>query len=302
MKAVILTQGKYVDPKNIDWYTEQVLTEDGLLKEALIKKGFECSKVDWADPDFDWSSVDLAIFRSTWDYFYRFEEFSTWLNMVEGQTKFINPIKQIKWNMDKHYLLDLEAKGIPVVETHFIEQRDTTSLVDLHKQLNWSKTVLKPCISGGGRHTYLLDPSNYGEHEAVFQQVIQNESMMLQPYQEQITEKGEVSHIVIGGIYTHSVLKRAKAGDYRVQDDFGGTVHPYEASEEEKAFAEKVAKCCDPLPSYARIDVIWDNRDQLAISEVELIEPELWFRKYPEAADLLAEVILSNFRQFKFFP
>lgn len=63
---------------------------------------------DWADPDFDWTSTKCAIFRTTWDYFDRFEEFQQWLDRVETQTKLINPISTIRWNMDKHYLLDLE--------------------------------------------------------------------------------------------------------------------------------------------------------------------------------------------------
>ena len=28
----------------------------------------------------------------------------------------------------------------------------------------------------------------------------------------------------MNGIYTHAVLKKAKSGDFRVQDDFGGSV------------------------------------------------------------------------------
>lgn len=294
MKAVIITEEKYVNPKEIDWYIQQVLTEDGLLSKALQKKGVECTIVGWEDESFNWSGVDYAIFRSTWNYFHKFSKFKKWLAKVEGSTQFINPISQIVWNMDKHYLLDLEKNGIPIVETEFIEAGNTESLAEIHSRLNWNKTVLKPCVSGGGRHTYLLNDKNLEDHEAIFKEVVKVEAMMLQPFQENIITKGEVSHIVIGGSYTHSILKRAKDGDYRVQDDFGGTVHNYTASKEEIEFAERVAKSCEPLPYYARVDVIWDNNDRLVISEVELIEPELWFREHPMAADQLAEYIIEN--------
>ncbi|MCB9224110.1 MAG: hypothetical protein H6582_08050 [Crocinitomicaceae bacterium] len=296
MKIAIITQEKYVDPTTIDWYTEQVLTEDGLMSKALEKRGIETVKVAWSDPNFNWELVDAAIFRSTWDYFYRFEEFTAWLERVKNQTKFINPIEQVKWNMDKHYLIDLKNKGIPIVESYFIEIGSKISLVELHQKLGWNKTVLKPCISGGGKHTYLLDPENYLKHEEVFQEVISKEAMMLQPYQELITEKGEISLIVIAGKHTHSVLKKAKEGDYRVQDDFGGTVHPYSPTKDEIDFAENVARACYPLPFYARIDIIWDNKGEMVISEVELIEPELWFRRYSEAADSLANAIVNSLR------
>ena len=36
-----------------------------------------------------------------------------------------------------------------------------------------------------------------------------------------------------------------------------------------------------------------DNNNQASLSELELIEPELWFRNYPKAANLLAEEIFN---------
>ncbi len=97
--------------------------------------------------------------------------------------------------------------------------------------------------------------------------------------------------MVIGGKYTHAVMKTAKAGDYRVQDDFGGTAAPYEATEEEIALAEYVVTLCHPAPVYARVDMIWDNDNLPAVSELELIEPELWLRNCPEAAVALADAV-----------
>ena len=98
----------------------------------------------------------------------------------------------------------------------------------------------------------------------------------------------------MGGNYTHSILKKATGGDYRVQDDFGGSVEVYEASPDEIAYAESVTRACEPLPFYARVDVVWNDEDGLALGEIELIEPELWFRHCPEAADKLAEVIVER--------
>jgi len=80
-----------------------------------------------------------------------------------------------------------------------------------------------------------------------------------------------------------------------VQDDYGGTIHLYAPSPEEIAFAEKAVKACSPVPLYARVDVIWDNNNELAIIELELIEPELWFRKNDKAADLLAEGVCETY-------
>lgn len=293
--VVLLTQKKYVNPVEMDWYTQQVLTEDGLVQDALKAKGLRVIKKDWADPEFDWSTTKTALFRTTWDYFHRFNDFELWLNEVSAQTTLINPPKQIKWNMDKHYLLDLAEKGVPIVPSHFLKRGTNQKLSAIHAELGWTETVLKPTVSGAGRHTYRLNPENYTDHELLFTELIQKEDFMLQPFQKRIMTDGEVSHIVLGGKYSHSIIKLAKKGDYRVQDDFGGTTALYAALPDEKAFAENVVSVCNPQPLYARVDVIWDNNGDLALGELELIEPELWFRHNDKAADKLADAILAAY-------
>lgn len=288
----ILVEGKYVNPTKRDWYIDQVLLEDDILIDKLNKHGLSAEKMDWSKQR-DLSAYRAVVFRSVWDYFHRIHEFNAFLKQVEGQTVFINPIRIIQWNLDKHYLSDLEKSGIPIVPSYFIEQGDNRSLMEIHNELGWKDTVIKPCISGAARHTYKLDATNMHQINDIYKKLILNESMMLQPFMQQIITKGEVSHIVIGGKYAHSVLKKAKVGDYRVQDDFGGSVHDYKASRDEIDFAEKAVQACHILPQYARVDVVWDNDDQLALGELELIEPELWFRNNPKSAEMLAQEVAN---------
>ena len=58
-------------------------------------------------------AADALVFRTTWDYFDRWEAFQGWLHDVEKVTTLINPAACLHWNLDKHYLLDLEQAGIP---------------------------------------------------------------------------------------------------------------------------------------------------------------------------------------------
>ena len=129
------------------------------------------------------------------------------------------------------------------------------------------------------------------EHEIIFKELISSESMMLQPFQYNIVSKGEISMMVFNGQFTHAILKKAKAGEFRVQDDFGGSVHHYAPTDEEIQFVEASVKACIELPIYARVDIFGDNDGNIALSELELIEPELWFRHHPEAAKLIAKAI-----------
>lgn len=292
---ILLTEARYENPVEPDWYKQQILLEDSLLMAALEQRGLKIRRVDWASKDFDWSGARFAMFRTTWDYFHRFAEFSAWLERVSEQTTLINPLELVRWNMDKHYLRDLDKRGVRITPTRFVEVGDSITLAELHAETGWEKTVLKPAVSGAGRHTYRLDAANLAAHEPIFRELLAKEAMMLQPFQKKIITEGEKALMVMGGQYTHAVLKTAKPGEFRVQDDFGGSVHPYTPTPEEIRFAESVFAVCDPQPLYGRVDLITDNEGQLAVVELELIEPELWFRFHPPAAGVLADALLSWF-------
>lgn len=290
---VILTDHRYLKDSK-DPYKHNVYLEDSLLKQAIQNYNLRVGRKSWDDPKFDWSSTNYVIFRTTWDYFDRFSEFMNWLAMVSQQTKLLNTEALIRWNLDKHYLNDLADKNINITPTMFIEKGDKRSLKMHQSLLGWKNMVLKPCVSGAGRHTYKLTPHTILNYEEVFAKLVKEEAMILQPFQHHIETLGEVSMMVIDGAYTHAVLKKAKAGDFRVQDDFGGTVHDYSPTAEEIEFAENAVKACFEIPIYARVDIFKDNTNNWCLSELELIEPELWFRNEPDAADQLANAIFKK--------
>ncbi|QOI95995.1 MAG: hypothetical protein HRU69_00230 [Flammeovirgaceae bacterium] len=288
----LLTDSRYVNPKEINWYIQNILDEDHLLRTALKKRGLRVNRTNWDNADFDWTSTKFAVFRTTWDYFDRFNEFSQWLALTATKTNFINPVELVRWNMDKHYLRDLNNQGITIPPTIFIEPGDARSLTEIVNASGWKDCILKPAVSGAARHTYRLNLKNSTEHEAIFRKLIADESMLLQQFQQPVIERGEVAYMLFNGRYSHAVLKKAKPGDFRVQDDFGGTIHDYEPVRSEIEFVEKVVANCNPKPVYARVDVIWNNQQELCVSELELIEPELWLRKNNLAADHFAEAIV----------
>jgi len=290
---VILTDSRYINPTTTNWYIDQVLLEDQLLQTALEEKGLEVCKKDWADSNFDWGKTKYAIFRTTWDYFDRFDDFFSWLDQTKNKTTFINSPEVINWNIDKHYLQNLAKNNINIAPTLFIEKGDKISLTQLFEKTNWSEAVLKPAISGAARHTYRIIPSNCSQVEVVFQELISEECMLFQEFLNNITTQGEISLILIGGKYTHAVKKNAKKGDFRVQDDHGGRVKKYTPTKGEILFAEDCLKASPYRPIYARVDIVYDNNNNPSLSELELIEPELWFRNYPKAANLLAEEIFN---------
>ena len=289
--VVLLTDSRYVNPKKIDSYIQNVLKEDGLLMDGLEKLNLKTIKKDWNDHKFKWSSTKSAIFRSTWDYFDQFSNFRNWLDIVKDQCFLINPYKQINWNLDKHYLLDLQKKDLPIVESVFVSKKSQLDLETISKSKNWKNIVVKPTISGAARHTYHLKNNEIKKFQNKWLSLTNNEDFMVQEFQKNILSYGEIAVMLFGGKYSHSVLKKAKKGDFRVQDDFGGSVEIINPSLEIIDLAEKTVKSLKTMPLYARVDIILDNGNNPVISELELIEPELWFRFKEESAYKLAEIV-----------
>ena len=274
-----------------DWYLDNILCDDQLLQSALARHGITSVRIDWASSDVDWSQFRCAVFRTTWDYFERRHEFTAWLNHIRRQTRLCNDAALIDWNMDKHYLADLEAKGIPIVPSKFIERGSTITLHELLDESGWDEAIIKPCISGAARHTYRLNRETAAPLEPVMRQLLTEESLILQPFQQSVMDHGEDTLMLFNGQFTHAVKKIPKTGDFRVQDDHGGTVHPHEPSDAQIEFAQLVLAACPSAPAYGRVDLVRDNHGNLAVMELELIEPELWLRNHPPSATAFADAI-----------
>lgn len=290
-EVILLTESRYLLPVAGDAYISNILLEDTILADALQQRGITSRRVAWDDPGFDWTAAAIVLFRTPWDYFHRYAEFSTWLDTVGQHTRLVNEPRLIRWNIHKGYLQELSEKGIRIPPTVFVKRGDERTLADHFAATGWKEGIIKPAIGGTARHTYRFNKENLPATALIFEELIREEDMLVQEFQSSITGRGEVAFMVMNGRYTHAVLKRAKPGDFRVQDDFGGTLHDYPPAPEEIALAERVVAACPDKPLYARVDVMWNNEGQPCVSELEIIEPELWFRREPMAAGVLAEGI-----------
>jgi len=293
---VLLTDHRFVKLDPRDPFHQNLEMEEGSLMEALRSLGWKVERRSWDDPDFDWELPGALLFRSTWDYMDRITEFRSWLEQVPPHTRLINPLALVQWNMDKHYLQDLAHDGIPIPPTRVMEAGESGDLEKHLSDCSWEEIILKPLVSAGARHTYRFYPDDAPRYQNIFRQLIAKEAMMLQEFQPGIARHGEVSLIFLGGAYSHAVLKKAAPGDFRVQDDHGGSVAPYQAREEEVALGAQALALCRPTPLYARVDLVQGRDQRPLLMELELIEPELWFRLFPEAAPRMAEFISLHLR------
>lgn len=270
-----------------------IAPDDRIVAEAVRRRGVHVEGVVWDDPAADWTKYDAIVVRSCWDYQYTPEKFAAWLDKLESLgVRVFNPLGILRWNHDKKYLRDLEQRGIAIAPTHWCQRGTTPRIQDVLADRGWRKAVVKPTISGTSMHTWAVEYGNDNSHDAELAQLLQTRDMMIQEFLPEILE-GEWSLAFFGGEFSHAAVKRAKAGDFRVQDEHGGSWSPEMCSPELVAQARSVLQCVKEDLLYARVDgVLRDGR--FILGELELIEPMLYFGENERAAELFAEKLLER--------
>jgi len=253
-----------------------VESEDDKLLLFLKEKGLSIEMVIWNDEKVNWENYQLAILKSPWDYFDLYEDFKTWINLLEEKNiRILNPIDVVKWNADKHYLKEIESAGLNITPSIFITNGEEINLNTFFEKFNTDKLIVKPCISGGAKNTFKVTLDNVEEINQKLSLLIQNEDFIIQPFLAEILESGEWSFIFFNGIYSHTLVKKAKQGDFRVQPAHGGSVHVQNPDQDLIEIAAEYVRHFAKNCLYARVDGTFVN-NQFLLMELELIEPFLF--------------------------
>jgi glutathione synthase/RimK-type ligase-like ATP-grasp enzyme len=251
-----------------------------LLVEALARLGVTATGVAW-DSDTGWSSYDLVVVRSTWDYIERLEAFLAWASSVP---RLANPVSVLRWNTDKRYLATLADAGIPVVPTTYVDQDFTPPV---------GEYVVKPTVSAAAMDTVRYRPgSDVAARRHVERLLAAGRGVMVQPYVHAVEERGETSVFFVGGEYSHGARKEAVlAGDKALSPELTA-VGPREPSLVERELADAVLAAVEGPLLYARVDLL-PGPDGPMLLELELTEPFLFLSTSDRAADRFAAAIRS---------
>lgn len=264
---------------------------DAVLRRALEARGAAVTVAPWdlmpVDPDA------LVCPRSTWDYYIHWPEFRDWIERAGREARAVwNPPETLRWNADKIYLRELEARGVALPRTRWFEPGERPDAGALAEVCGEGKGVLKPRISGTAYATFVVDA---GTQLAEPQwRPLERWGSLLQAFVPEIAG-GEVSLVFVAGAFSHAVLKRPAPGEFRVQNDHGGTVEPLVPGADLLAFAGRAVAAAGRPWLYARVDVVDTARGPL-LMELEMLEPDLFFTEGPEGAERLAGALLSRTR------
>jgi hypothetical protein len=276
------------------------------LRDALVERHAQVSIVDWDDATIDWSSFDLAVLRSPWDYTERIVEFLAWAARASERTRLVNPLEVIRWNTDKHYLADLERAGIAIVPSRFIEPGQDANLVltaFLDEHAGSAEFVIKPAIGAGSRDAQRHARSARDAATAHLARLLDaGRSALLQPYLDRVDAQGETALIFFDGEFSHAIRKGPllRSGEASTEDLFAAEdISPRLADDAERSLAERALAAipfAQPL-SYARIDLIRDRNNAPCLLELELAEPSLFFAHAPGSAARFALSLLRRIEQ-----
>ena len=275
---------------------EDLYEDDRLLIPALADLGIASLPIVWSDERVDWTSFDALVMRSPWDYFEHAARFRAWLDarIAEG-VLLCNPREILDWNFDKRYLQDLARAGVALVPTICVAPREKADIAALARSRGWDDIVVKPTIGGGGYRVLRFRLEEISRHADAIARTLEDRGVLVQPFLPEIQSGGELSLLFFDGVYSHAVCKRPKAGDYRVQFQYGGTDEDVSVSEEIVAQARV---CIDNAPAptvYARVDgVIQDG--SFLLMELEIFEPLMYLARHPEAPARFARAIEKHLR------
>jgi glutathione synthase/RimK-type ligase-like ATP-grasp enzyme len=246
--------------------------------DVLRRAGFAVEPRPWSGTG-DLSAFDLVMPLVAWGYHLGIARWHALLDRLERESfTTLNPVPLLRWNSDKRYLAELGEKGLAVIPTRLVETLDESALVEARAEYG-EELVVKPPVSASADGTHRLgphDPIPAGSRGC---------EMMIQPFLPSVASEGEYSCLLFGGDFSHAVVKRPKAGDYRVQPHLGGTELPCAPPPGAVELAKAALAAAPAEAAYARVDMVRDRAGELAIIELELIEPSLWLEHAPDGGE-----------------
>jgi hypothetical protein len=286
-----------------------VTDDDHLAVQALAERGVQVDAIPW-DAPVKWDGYAAVVLRSTWDFHHRLPEFRRWLDHLDdlGVPTF-NPLGLLRWNTTKHYLRSLEALGVGIVPTLWVDadEEDSQSLAETATRKGWMNAiVVKPVVSASAHGTWVAHDIRSDADQRRLRDALASSphGLMLQPFLAEVQEQGEWSLIFLGGCFSHAVLKRPADGDFRVQGEHGGTavtaspaIHIVDAA---ARALEAAARCTQLQPDeilYARVDGVM-REGRFLLMELEAVEPFLFLGTSTASAARMASQIESAVAAF----
>jgi hypothetical protein len=244
----------------------------------------------WDDLGVGWSESPVTLLRAAWDSHLNPPGFTAWLDRLGSQSYLLNTTSLMKWNFDKQYLVELREKGQNVVPTAILTSASEVAISQALQQIPAVEIVVKPRFGADAYGVTRLPP----KPEAIaahFERFGANGGLLIQPFIPGIELERERSLVFIGGRFSHALYRNPfGSGPTRQTPD---NIHTPTA--EELSYCRELLGSL-PRLTYARVDLL-PLYARPALMELEIIDPSLFFKAHPSAADALAAEVRAALGQ-----
>ncbi|MEM1331855.1 MAG: hypothetical protein AAGG08_00225 [Actinomycetota bacterium] len=285
-----------------------LIAGDALLADELRSRGCVVTDRPWNDaPIEDFTSADVVLFRSNWDYHHEMAEFGSWLDALEASTVDVqNSIDLVRFTLDKgRYLGALADAGVRTPATLDVRLVDgseggsracrptPSEIVDWVDQHGFERVVVKPGHGASGHGVALVERADLEGECGARAAMADARPFLVQEFVPQISA-GELSLVFFAGEFSHAYRRTPDPSDFRVNGGHGGTTSAEpEPSADAIGFAAESLRALGVTPVYARVDVVGSTADDLVLMEFEIDEPALGLHLAPGSAERFADAILS---------
>lgn len=272
-----------------DWIEFEL--EFGLLSRACAAAGITLESRIWDEP-FDPQGYSAFMVGTVWDYPPKLAAFLDTLDRLNAVAPVHNAPSVVRWNIEKTYLQAMAEAGAPSIPTLWRDRADAAAIDDAFAAFETDRLVVKPLVGGGAWRQALVRrgaPLPGAED-------LPPGACLIQPFLPAVPDEGEYSLVFFGGRFSHALNKRPKPGDYRVQSIFGAREHVWTPSAHELDLARQVLDAAAQLTGepdllYARVDMVRGLDGELALMELEIIEPYLYPEQGPEMGQVFVEAL-----------
>lgn len=273
------------------------------LPEALRNRHLDVQVAVWDDPLVDWDDAGLCIVLTITDFADRPDEFFAWASSVP---RLLNDPQVLKWNSDKHYLQELEARGMPTIQTTWLEPEQNLSKHQVHTRMPAGGDFVVKSALSSNRHTtgrYTATDAR-SRSDAILHAVDILESgraALVQRYLQSVDSRGEISLVYFNGLLTYAVAKDPQLQnrtDLKLAPRDRASIHP--VTTDERFLGEDVRHALhgaiadltgrDHLLLYCRIDIIRTEAG-FKVLEVNLMDVTLYISAHPKALESFANAV-----------
>ena len=254
----------------------ELSASDAALAEELERRGHVVSARPWNDaPLDDFTSADMVVLRSNWDYHYNLAVFDNWLTQVEQSgAELHNPARLVRDHHHKSYLHRYSDLGIPTPATLTLDNFDDVAIRSWMDAKELETIVLKPAWGASGHRVERAEASELQGLRPLWEANRDHRGLVAQEFLPSISA-GEYGLVFFANEFSHALLRQPAVEDFRVNGQYGGKIAL--ATDVDPAVIELGFKVLTALPTqatYARIDVVLTG-GSATLMEVEVNEPAL---------------------------